>query len=384
MNQTIQHISPNPALDFANGILEETNGALELIEILRDIADGVDEKATTNDRIAANTVLLDRGLGKCPKQPPAPGPNPNPAPPTDDTDVRALRESPPAIPHDEPESPRLVTQIDNSLHDSLGPAPSAHTPNRHSREGGNPESYDTSDSPEQNIPESPAPFNPYSIHLTIQQHILAITNNGQTIRRNLLEIARAKDDPKACPEQEPALSLSKPVLSPVEGPVLSKAEGGRRITTYHRRRAVTLLIDRLLGTDPNALRSAVCPECRRKWTTHSGSHDHPVSDRKASPGRKVRYIDPEALAEVRAEIQRMKDEGILTPDPNAPKIDISMYRMPKDFDATPYAKEAAAKFWADVELRLERQKQWPAIEERRRKKLAQIYPSHSENEPPDT
>ena len=98
----------------------------------------------------------------------------------------------------------------------------------------------------------------------------------------------------------------------------------------------------------------------------------------------MRYIDPEALAEVRAEIQRMKDEGILTPDPNAPKIDISMYRMPKDFDATPYAKEAAAKFWADVELRLERQKQWPAIEERRRKKLAQIYPSHSENEPPDT
>ena len=205
MNQTIQHISPSPALDFANGILEETNGALELIEILRDIADGADEKATTNDRIAANTVLLDRGLGKCPKQPPAPGPNPNPAPPTDDTDVRALRESPPAIPHDEPESPRLVTQIDNSLHDSLGPAPSAHTPNRHSREGGNPESYDTSDSPEQNIPESPAPFNPYSIHLTIQQHILAITNNGQTLRRNLLEIARAKDDPKACPEQEPAL-----------------------------------------------------------------------------------------------------------------------------------------------------------------------------------
>ena len=390
MNQTIQHISPSPALDFANGILEETNGALELIEILRDIADGADEKATTNDRIAANTVLLDRGLGKCPKQPPAPGPNPNPAPPTDDTDVRALRESPPAIPHDEPESPRLVTQIDNSLHDSLGPAPSAHTepalslPKGHSREGGNPESYDTSDSPEQNIPESPAPFNPYSIHLTIQQHILAITNNGQTLRRNLLEIARAEDDPKACPEQEPALSLSKPVLSPVEGPVLSKAEGGRRITTYHRRRATTILIDRLLGTDPNALRSAVCPECRRKWTTHSGSHDHPVSDRKASPGRKVRYIDPEALAEVRAEIQRMKDEGILTPDPNAPKIDISMYRMPKDFDATPYAKEAAAKFWADVELRLERQKQWPAIEERRRKKLAQIYPSHSENEPPDT
>ena len=359
MTATTQHISPNPALDFAKGILEETNGALELIEILRDIADGVDEKATTNDRIAANTVLADRGLGKCPKQPPAPGPNPNPAPETNTKEP---------IAHDEPESPRLVTQIDNSLNQSIGPAPSAHTepalslPKGHSRESGNPESFDTSDSPEQNILD---PFNPYSIHLTIQRHILAITNNGQTIRDNLLEIARAEDDPKACPEQR------------------------RRITTYHRRRAAILLIDRVLGTDPNALRSAVCPECRRKWTTHPGSHDHPVSDRKVSPGRKVRYIDPEALAEVRAEIQRMKDEGILTPDPNAPKIDISMYRMPKDFDATPYAKEAAAKFWADVELRLERQKQWPAIEERRRKKLAQIYPSYSDDksseaDPPDT
>ena len=420
MTTATQHISPNPALDFAKGILEETNGALELIEILRDIADGVDEKATTNDRIAANIVLADRGLGKCPKQvSPSLGPSPDP-------DSSASSESPSVVPHNEPESPRIVTQIDNSLNQSIGPAPSAHTEPALSLPKG--QSTDLPHSAEHDIPESPAPFNPYSIHLTIQQHILAITNNGQTIRDNLLEIARAEDDPKACPEQEPALSLSKPVLSPVEGPVLSKAEGpvlskaegpvlskaegpvlskaegpvlskaegpvlskaegGRRITTYHRRRATTILIDRLLGTDPNALRSAVCPECRRKWTTHPGSHDHPESDRKVSPGRKVRYIDPEALAEVRAEIQRMKDEGILTPDPNAPKIDISMYRMPKDFDATPYAKEAAAKFWANIELRLERQKQWPAIEERRRKKLAQIYPSHSEDEsgnsdPPD-
>ena len=77
----------------------------------------------------------------------------------------------------------------------------------------------------------------------------------------------------------------------------------------------------------------------------------------------------------------MKDEGILTPDPNAPPIDVSMYRMPKDFDSTPYEEEEAASFWANVELRLERQKQWPEIEERRRKKLAQIYPSHSDGKP---
>ena len=100
-------------------------------------------------------------------------------------------------------------------------------------------------------------------------------------------------------------------------------------------------------------------------------------------------VDPEALAKARAEIQRMKDEGILTPIPNSKKIDISGYLPPDDFDLSPYAKEEAAKFWANIELTLERQKQWPAIEERRRKKLAQIYPSHSDDksseaDPPDT
>ena len=353
MTTSTQQIPSNPALDFANSILEVTNNGLELIEILRDIANDCDEKATTNDRIAAANILTDRAFGKCPKQvSPSPDPTPDPAPETDNG-VEALREAPSA----KPESPRLVTQIDDALHDSLGTPPSAHTPPRHSRANGNPESYDVSDSPEY---ETPDPSDPYSIHYTIQQHILAITNNGQTLRDVLLEIARTEDDPKDCPEPR------------------------RRVTPYHRRRAASLLLDRLLGTDPNALHSGVCPDCRQKWTAHPNSPDHPESHRKVSPGRQVRYVDPVALAEARAEIQRMKDEGILTPDPNAPIIDISMYRMPKDFDYTPYAKEEAAKFWADVELRLERQKQWPEIEERRRKKLAQTYPSHSEDDdPPD-
>ena len=350
MNTSTQQPPSNPALDFANSILEVTNNGLELIEILRDIANDCDEKATTNDRIAAANILTDRAFGKCPKQV---SPSPDPTPEADDNGVEALREAPSA----KPESPRLVTQIDDALHDSLGPAPSAHTPPRHSRANGNPESYDVSDSPEY---ETPDPSDPYSIHYTIQQHILAITNNGQMLRDILLEIARTEDDPKDCPEPR------------------------RRVTPYHRRRAASLLLDRLLGTDPNALHSGVCPDCRQKWTAHPNSPDHPESHRKVSPGRQVRYVDPVALAEARAEIQRMKDEGILTPDPNAPIIDISMYRMPKDFDYTPYAKEEAAKFWADVELRLERQKQWPEIEERRRKKLAQTYPSHSEDDdPPD-
>ena len=354
MTTTTQQPPSNPALDFANSILEVTNNGLELIEILRDIAKDCDEKATTNDRIAAANILTDRAFGKCPKQV---SPSPGPTPETGDNDGGTLPETPSAVSQNGPESPRLVTQIDDALHDSLGPAPSAHTPPRHSRANGNPESYDVSDSPEY---ETPDPSDPYSIHFTIQQHILAITNNGQTLRDTLLEIARTEDDPEDCPEPR------------------------RRVTPYHRRRAASLLLDRLLGTDPNALHSGVCPDCRQKWTAHPNSPDHPESHRKVSPGRQVRYVDPVALAEARAEIQRMKDEGILTPDPNAPIIDISMYRMPKDFDYTPYAKEEAAKFWADVELRLERQKQWPEIEERRRKKLAQTYPSHSEDDdPPD-
>ena len=44
-------------------------------------------------------------------------------------------------------------------------------------------------------------------------------------------------------------------------------------------------------------------------------------------------------------------------------------------------REEAAKFQEELDLRIERQKAWPAIEERRRKKLAQIYPSHSDDEP---
>ena len=369
MNRTTQHISPNPARDFANAILAETNNGLELIEILRDIAEGIDENATTNDRIAANTILLDRGLGKCPKQSPATNPAPAPDSEPDAKEPKA---------DNTPESPRLVTQIDQSLHDSFGPPPSADQacpslPKGHSRARGNPESYDTSDSPEQNTPDS---FNPFPIQATIQRHILTITDNGLTLLASLAEIARGHDDPRACPELKPALSLSKPVLS--------KAEGGRRIKTSHRQRAARILIDRLAGTDLLPAHSAVCPECRRKWSTHDGSHTHTETHPKKTPGRRMSKVDPEALAKVYAKLKQMEDEGILTPDPNAEKIDITPYLPPQDFDLSPYAKEEAAKFWANIELRYERQQQWPAIEERRRKKLEQIYPSHSEDDkPPD-
>ena len=348
MTTATQQIPSNPALEFAQSILDVTNNGLELIEILRDIAQDTDEVATTNDRIAATNILNDRAFGKSPKQiTPSAGPNPDPTPETDANYVE-----PPA----KPESPRLVTRIDESLNRSLGPAPSA----------------------SQHTPQTPEPFDPNSIHFTIQQHILAITNNGQMLRDILLEIARAcpepvegaEDDPEASPEHEPALSKSK----------------GRRITPYHRRRAVILLLDRALGSDPNAVRNGVCPDCRQSWTTHTCSPDHPEPSPAPAPVEDLRS-DEERWASIKATFNRMEEEGILTPDPNAPAIDIPMHRMPKDFDSTPFEKEEAAAFWAEIDLRIERQKQWPEIEERRRKKLAQIYPSHSEDDEdkaPDT
>ena len=336
MNQATQQLPSNPARDFANAILAEFNNGLELIEILHDIAQGNDENATGNDRIAANNILLDRGLGKCPKQSPATNPDPDSEPGAKEPKA-----------DNTPDSPRLVTQIDQSLHDSLGPAPNA-------------QPQDAADAAKSS--ESPEPLDPFSIQATIQRHILTITDNGLTLLASLAEIARAQDDPKACPERS------------------------RRIKTSHRRRAAKILIDRLAGTDPNAAHNAVCPECRRKWSTDDGSHTRTETHPKKKPGRRMSKVDPEALAKARAEIQRMKDEGILTPDPNAKKIDITPYLPPDDFDLSPYAKEEAAKFWANIELRYERQQQWPAIEERRRKKLAQIYPSHSDDsdgDPPD-
>ena len=78
MNRTTQHISPNPARDFADAIRAETNNGRDLIDLLHDISQG-GYGANHNDRITAANTLLDRGLGKCPKQSPATDSNPNPA-----------------------------------------------------------------------------------------------------------------------------------------------------------------------------------------------------------------------------------------------------------------------------------------------------------------
>ena len=292
MTTATQQIPSNPALDFANSILEVTNNGLELIEILRDIAQDTDEVASTNDRIAATNILNDRAFGKSPRQI---TPSVEPRPETDANAVEpapysirgALREAPPAVSHNEPESPRLVTRIDESLNRSLGPAPSA----------------------SQHTPQTPDSFDPNSIHFTIQQHILAITNNGQMLRDILLEIARAcpepvegaEDDPEASPEHEPALSKSK----------------GRRITPYHRRRAVILLLDRALGSDPNAVWNTVCPDCRQRWTTHPDSTDHPERGPVANPvlldDDEIEAAKPETWDKVIAELKRLDRSGRANP-----------------------------------------------------------------------
>ena len=212
MTTTTQQIPSYPALDFANAVLAETDGAREIIHMLHDIAQGVRENATAQDRINASRILLDRGLGKCPKQPPvlspvegpATGSNPNPDP------------APEPKVKKEVESPRLVTQLDNSLHRTLGPAPSAcPEPSRSAQPEG--------DAPI--ISDTPEPFDPYSI----QQYILDITDNCRTLMTVLTDIYRAPDD-------DP------------------------RIKESHRVRAGRMLIDRIMAMYPTAVLSGDYPD----------------------------------------------------------------------------------------------------------------------------
>ena len=163
---------------------------------------------------------------------------------------------------------RLVTQLDDSLNQSLGSAPSAETPpTRHSRERGN--------------PESPDPFDPSYIQSSIQDYILTITDNGRTIRTALIGIAFAGPENPA-------------------------------VTPYHRNRAATLLLDRILGTNPALALSRV--EARPE---HGPAPDAAERDRVEDL-----RSDEERWAKIEADLKQMEEAGILTPDPDAPPIDI--------------------------------------------------------------
>ena len=326
MNQSTQQLPSNPALDFANAILEETNGGLEIIDMLHDIAQGVRQNSTTRDRINASRILLDRGLGKCPKQSPVTtDTTPNPAPNTDHNPEPAEGERG-ACPERKPalsmSKGRRVTQLDNALHQSLGPAPSAETPPTHS-------TLSTNHSPLQS---------------TIQQHILEITNNGRTLMAVLTNICRAPDDdPRACPEPR------------------------RRVKDSHRVTAGRMLIDRLMGMSPTPFTSAVHLE--------------------HSPGQAQVEEEPynkEVWDDIIVKLKALEAKHNLDPNRHIPRLDHSTYMLPDDFDFTPHLEEAD-QFTAEIELRAERRKKWPEFEEYRRKKLAQTYPSHSEDgKSPDT
>ena len=325
MTITTQQLPSNPALDFANAVLAETDGGREIVLMLHDIAQGVRENATTNDRMNATNILIDGGLGKCPKKASATtSPNPNPS-----------NDKPKA--DKQPKSPRLVTQLGDSLNRSFGPPPEAHPVPAQTEDTSHTVTQDENS-------ESLEPFDPYSI----QKHILEITNNCLTLMSVLTDIYRAPDD-------DP------------------------KVKDSHRVRAGRMLVDRITAMYPTAVRSAADGLVL--------SADYPENSQSVQDDDDDEPFDVEVWNGIIAELKQKEEQGILTPDPNAPKIDYSYYLPPDDFDLTPYLDEEDAKFRAGIALRAERRKKWPEIEERRRKKLAQIYPSHSDDndgEQPET
>ena len=340
MNQT----PPTPAQRLAAKIRARTNDTRDILDLLHEIAQG-EHDATEHDQLTATGILFDRGYGKPPKQAPA---SIDPAPETDDDE--AIRESSPGVSHKEPESPRLVTQLDDSLHQSLGPAPRAEEI--------------TLD------PMSPDPFDEYpsTIQSIIRDHIISITNDGDTLIDVLVDIAWPED-----PSTKP----------------------------FHRNKAGKMLLERGAGTDPTPNVTTV----RARMKPVLSDEDYPdyppgyvfdptkdciyCSQSLNMPeGHEGEHrFDHEGMAKALDEVERMLEEQGITRDPNPPKIDWHISSPSKEWVANniDLVREEAAKFQEELDLRIERRKAWPAIEERRRKKLAQIYPSHSEDDkPPDT
>ena len=116
-------------------------------------------------------------------------------------------------------------------------------------------------------------------------------------------------------------------------------------------------------------------------STVSGSSAHPERSGAESKDKEEFVPDP-GWVETLHEIKRMEDEGVID------KVEFDPFKpvynwAPKEV-VMPYADEVAAKFRAELDLQAERRAKWPEIEERRRKKLAQIYPSHSDDTPSDS
>ena len=352
---TTTTIQQTPAQRLAAKIRARTNDTRDILDLLHEIAQG-EHDATEHDRLTATGILFDRGYGKCPKQP------------------ITLSEAEPSRRADEttepqtanrPESPRLVTQLDDSLHESLGPAPGAEEAARTPL-----------------TPMSPDPFDdpsddPSSIQSTIRDHIISITNDGDTLIDVLIEVAWPDDS----------------------------LEPSRKVKPFHRNRAGKMLLDRAAGRYLTPILTAI----QKRPEPVLSDEDYPdyppgyvfdptkdciyCSQSLDMPeGHEGEHrFDHEGLAKAFEEVERMLEEQGITPDPNPPKIDYPMSGPSKEWEANniDVIREVAAKFREENRLRIERQKAWPAIEERRRKKLEQIYPSHSNDEdhdgdPPET
>ena len=118
-----QHNKPN---NLAFAIRDETTDIRGVIDTLHDIAQGNAPRASTRSRIRATRILLDRGFGKAPRRPCS-----NSDRPTQVDHPTPARDNPEPV----GPSPRggstvsgTVTQIDDSLHDTLGPPPTFDDP----------------------------------------------------------------------------------------------------------------------------------------------------------------------------------------------------------------------------------------------------------------
>ena len=169
------------------------------------------------------------------------------------------------------------------------------------------------------------------------------TNNGHSIVRTLIHTMEAREDPY------------KP---------------------HHNLEAAKQLTDS--GFPPTG--DLLCaPDCSH----HAPAHPEPIEGDGTPDSTKEEFVPDPGWVETLHEIKRMEDEGIIDNveyDPFNPKS----HMTGTEEEIRPFASEVAAKFRAELELQAERRAKWPEIEERRRKKLAQIYPSHSEGDSPDT
>ena len=173
------------------------------------------------------------------------------------------------------------------------------------------------------------------------------TNNGLSIVRNLIQIMEAREKP------------FKP---------------------HHNLEAAKQLIDNGYPlTD-----ALICaPDCSHHSVTAEGAAESDPALSAADGGAQDETVPDPKWLETLAEIKRMEDEGEIPRveyDPFNPKSPVTG----TEEEIRPYAAEVAAAFRAELELQDERRAKWPEIEEHRQKKLAQIYPSHSDGDPPET